>query len=416
LKEVRVVITGMGVVSPIGNSVSEFEENVMEGRNGVGLITRFDPKNLRTKFACEVKDFKPERYLTDSEIERSDNYGLFSLHAATEAIEDSGIDFSDFSPFDVGVIWGTGQGGVKTFEEEVRSFFEGDGVPRFSPYFIPKIVASFAPAMIAQKHGLMGANFATVSACASSNHAIMEAYHYIRSGRANAFVAGGAEAAITEGVIGGFGSMKALSTDNENYLEASRPFDRGRSGFVLGEGAGALVLENREMAKKRGARIYAELVGVGATADAYHMSSSHPEGTGAARAMEMALNDAAAIPEEVDYLNAHATSTPVGDLSELKAIAKVFGEAPRNLVVGATKSMTGHLLGGAGAVESVLSILAMKKNRIPPTINTKNPDPEIPKGLVISGNRGTEKEVKLVMSNTFGFGGHNTTIIFKRAD
>lgn len=406
----------MGVVSPIGNSVSEFTRNAMKGANGVGPITRFDPVNHRTKFACEVKDFDPEKYLDRNEIRRSDPYTRFSLHAAAQAVEDSGIDVSSVSPFDIGVIWGSGQGGIQTFEEEIRNYVTGDGTPRFSPFFIPKIIVNIAPGMIAMKHGFMGVNFATVSACASSNHAIMDAFHYIKMGKAKAIVAGGGEAAITEGVSGGFGSMKALSADNENYEKASRPFDESRNGFVMGEGAGALFLEEYEHAKKRGAHIYAEIGGVGATADAYHLSSSHPEGLGAARAMEMALEQAGVNTEEVDYLNAHATSTPVGDLSEIRAIVKVFGESPSNLVVGATKSMTGHLLGGAGAIESILSVAAIIEGHIPPTINTENIDPQIPNGIRISRKEGVVKEVKIALSNTFGFGGHNTSLLFKKPD
>ena len=412
-KDLKVVVTGMGAISALGSSVEENWINALAGKSGASPITRFDPINHRTKFACEVKNFEPEKYLDKAEIRRSDLYTQYSLYAATEAVYDSGLDLTEMSPYDIGVIWGSGQGGIQTFETQIGEYATGDGVPRFSPFFIPKIIVNIAPGMIAIKHGYMGVNFAAVSACASSNHAIIDAYHYLKAGKAKAFVAGGAEAAITPSICAGFGSMKALSIENENCQGASRPFDETRSGFVMGEGGAAFILEEYEHAKRRGAKIYAEVVGVGATCDAYHLSSSHPDGRGAARSMSMAMKEAELNEDQVDYLNAHATSTSVGDLSEAKAIDRVFGNKGKNLVVGATKSMTGHLFGGAGALEGVLSVMAIKHNQLPPTINTTKIDPQIPKSLRFMGNEVMEKKVNVAMSNTFGFGGHNSTVIFK---
>ena len=410
----RVVITGLGALTPIGNSVEEFWQNAMTVKSGAATITRFDPEKFRTRFACEVKDFDPSRYLDHKEIKRSDLFTQYALYAASEALEDSGLNLSELSPFDIGVIWGSGQGGMGTFEEEVKAYATNGLNPRFSPFFVPRLITNMASGMISMKFGLMGINYTTVSACATSNSAIMDAFNYIKLGKAKVFVTGGSEAPITEASIGGFSSMKAMSSRNESPETASRPFDTERDGFVMGEGAGALILEEYEHAVKRGANIYAEVVGAAMTADAYHMTATHPEGTGAAKAMELAIDEAGIRPEEIDYLNCHATSTPVGDLSELKAIEKVFGEKPVNLKISATKSMTGHLLGAAGAVEAILSVKAIQKSIIPPTINTENLDPEIPQSLQIIKDKSVNYPVNIAMSNTFGFGGHNSILIFRK--
>ncbi len=416
MRDVRVVITGLGAVTPLGNSAKDFWKGAIEGKNGVGLITKYDYEDLKTHFACEVKDFDPTKYLDRNEIKRSDLFTRYSLYSASEAVEDSGIDFESMNPYDSGVIWATGKGGVKSYDDEVKEYFLNGGPPRFSPFFVPKVIPNIASGMISMKFGLMGVNFTTVSACAASNHAIIEAYNNIILGKAKVIIAGGAEAGITIPVMAGFSSMRALSSDNENYEGASRPFDVNRNGFVMGEGGAALVLEEYEHAKARGAKIYAEVAGTGATADAYHLSSSHPEGLGAIRSMELALAEAGVNKNEVDYINAHATSTPVGDISEIRAIEKVFNGNYDGLVVGGSKSMTGHLIGGAGAVEGVLSAMAVHENIVPPTINTEELDPAIPEGLTIAGKEATEKKVNVTISNTFGFGGHNTSVLFKSID
>lgn len=414
MNNTRVVITGMGAATPLGNSVQEFWANALAGKSGAARITRFDPTNFKTQFACEVKGFDPERYLDRNEIKRSDLFTQFALYAAAQAWEDSGLDLDKMSPFDAGVIWGTGQGGMQTFEEEVKAYAASNGTPRFSPFFVPRLIANMASGMISMKFGLMGINYTAVSACATGNTSLMDAFNYIKWGKAKVFITGGSEAPITEASIGGFNAMKALSTHNENPQGASRPFDTERDGFIMGEGAGALVLEEYEHAKKRGATIYAEVVGASMTADAYHMTASHPEGLGSSMAMQLALKEAGISPEEVDYLNAHATSTPVGDLSEIKAVSKVFGEAPKNLKISSTKSMTGHLLGGAGAIEAILSVLAIRENTIPPTINTQTLDPAIPKTIPIITGEAIQAKVDVAMSNTFGFGGHNAIVVFRR--
>jgi 3-oxoacyl-[acyl-carrier-protein] synthase II len=414
MNKLRVVVTGMGAITPIGNSAKKLWENALKGESGVGPITRYDPSFHKTHFACEVKNFDPSKYLERNEIRRSDIYSQYSLHCAAEAMEDSGLDMEKISPYDVGVIWGTGKGGVTSYDAEVKDYFVNGGVPRFSPFFIPKMISNIAPALISTKFSLMGVNFVTASACASSNHAIIDAFNNILLGRAKAIICGGAETGITAPVMAGFEAMRALSNDNDSYKWASRPFDETRNGFVMGEGGAALILEELEHAKARGAKIYAEIVGVGSTADAYHMSSSHPEGLGAIRSMELALKEGGVEPEEVNYLNAHATSTSIGDLSEVAAISKVFDHKMKNLVVGATKSMTGHLVGGAGAVESVFSIKAIQEGIIPPTINTEKLDPLIPKELKIAGPKAEERNVKVALSNTFGFGGHNTSVLYRK--
>ncbi|GLB51679.1 3-oxoacyl-[acyl-carrier-protein] synthase 2 [Neptunitalea chrysea] len=409
----RVVVTGLGALTPIGNTISEFWENSIKGVSGAGTISYFNSERFKTQIACELKDFDPQMHLTRNEIKRGDLYTQYALHAATEALNDSGIDLEKIDPFDFGVIWGTGQGGMSTFEKEVENFVKQDYNPRFNPFFIPKILVNMASGMISMKFGLRGINYTPVSACATSNTAIMDAYNYIKFGKAKMFITGGSEAGITPASIGGFAALKAMSTRNDDPTKASRPFDKDRDGFVMGEGAGALVLEEYEHAKQRGAHIYAEIVGASMTADAYHMTSPHPEGLGANRCMVNTLNEAGVNPEDVDYLNVHATSTNLGDLAELNATAKTFKDA-ESLSISATKSMTGHLMGAAGAVEAILAIKAINNSIIPPTINVHELDENIPTGLSIVANTALEKEVNLAMSNAFGFGGHNSTVLFKK--
>ncbi|MEQ8220129.1 MAG: beta-ketoacyl-ACP synthase II [Arenibacter sp.] len=409
----RVVITGLGALTPIGNSVNEFWESATKGKTGASKITKFDPSLFKTTFASEIKDFTPENYLDRNEIKRSDPFTQYALYSVTEAFTDSGIDRESLSPFDIGVIWGCGQGGMQTFEDEVKNFTKGGMNPRFNPFFIPKMLVNMASGMIAMKFGLMGINYTAVSACASSNSAIMDAFNYIRLDKAKVMVTGGSEAPITEASIGGFGSMKALSKQNDDPPHASRPFDVDRDGFVMGEGAGALILEEYEHATKRGAKIYAEIVGAAMTDDAYHISATHPEGIGAIKAMQLAMEEAQLNPDQINYLNAHATSTPVGDISEMKAVVKTFNNKFNNLKISATKSMTGHLMGAAGAIEAILAIKAIQNNIIPPTINTINIDPEIPSSLPIVLGDAIDGKINVAMSNTFGFGGHNGTVIFK---
>lgn len=408
----RVVVTGMGTVNPLGKTVSEFWENSLAGKSGARLITRFNATNFKTQIACEIDGFDPGKYLTHAEIKRSDLFTQYALYAAAQALEDSGLEVQKMDPFDIGVIWGTGQGGMGTFEEEVKNYVQTDFLPKFNPFFVPKLIANMASGMISIKFGLQGINYTTVSACATSNTALMDAFNYIRLGKAKVFVSGGSEAPITEASIAGFNAMKAMSTNNEHPTEASRPFDSARDGFVMGEGAGALILEEYEHAKQRGAKMYAELVGASMTADAYHMTATHPEGLGAIKAMKLAMEEAQVNPDQIDYLNAHATSTSVGDLSEIAAIQSVFGENG-SLSISATKSMTGHLLGAAGAVEAILSIKSINEKLIPPTINLQHLDPAIPEKLNVVRNQAVEKNVKTAMSNTFGFGGHNGIVIFK---
>ncbi len=410
----RVVITGLGALTPIGNSVDEFWENAISGKSGAASISRFDASRFKTTFAAELKGFNPENHLDRNEIKRSDPFTQYALCSAKEAMEDSGLELENLSPFDIGVVWGSGQGGMKTFEEEVLNYGEGGRNPRFNPFFVPKMLVNMASGMIAMKFGLMGINYTAVSACASSNSAIMDAFNYIRLNKAKVMVTGGSEAPITEASIGGFSAMKALSTRNDDPQGASRPFDAERDGFVMGEGAGALILEEYEHAKKRGATIYAEIAGAGMTDDAYHISATHPEGIGAIKAMQLAMAEAKVRPEEINYLNAHATSTPVGDLSEIKAVAKTFNNRFENLKISATKSMTGHLMGAAGAIEAILAIKAIQNNIIPPTINTTALDPEIPKAMSIVLKDALEGKVAVAMSNTFGFGGHNATTVFRK--
>ncbi len=409
----RVVVTGMGAITPLGNDTATFWAQLIAGGSGAGPITKFDASQFKTKFACEVKNFDPSQELDRGEIKRMDMFTQYALIAAGQAIRQAGLDFAAMDPFDTGVIWGTGQGGMLTFEEQVREYAATAPHPRFSPFFVPKLIANMASGMISIKYGLMGINYTTVSACATSNTAIMDALNYIRLGKAKVMITGGSEAPITEASVGGFNSMKALSTRNDDPATASRPFDATRDGFVMGEGAGALVLEEYEHARKRGATIYAELAGAAMTADAYHMTATHPEGLGALKAMQLALEDAGINKEEVDYLNAHATSTPVGDLSEINAITRMFGDKPAHLTISATKSMTGHLLGAAGAIEAIACIMSIRQSLIPPTINTKELDPQIPPGLNILLGETREQKVSIAMSNTFGFGGHNGIVVFR---
>ncbi len=408
----RVVITGMGAITPLGNDVETFWKNILKGESGADKITHFNPEKFKVQFAAEVKNFTPEKYLDRNEIKRSDLFTQYAIYAAAQAMEDSNLDLENIDPFDIGVIWGTGQGGMETFENEVTDYVSGDGTPRFSPFFVPKLIANMASGMISMKYGLRGINYTTVSACATANTAFMDAFNYIRWGKAKVIVSGGSEAPITPASLGGFSSMKAMSTRNDNPKIASRPYDVERDGFIMGEGAGALILEEYEHAKARGAKIYAELIGAAMTADAYHMTAPHPDGIGAAKSMELALEDADITYEQVDYLNPHATSTPLGDLAELNAINKVFKGSP-NLDISATKSMTGHLLGAAGAVEAIICIKAIQENIIPATINVSKLDENIPEGInIITKNK--EKPNHIAMSNAFGFGGHNSTVIFRK--
>jgi len=410
----RVVVTGLGTLSPIGNNVDDFWENLTNGVSGAARIKHFDPSDFRTHFACELKDFDTKEHLDHNTIRRTDPYSQYALVATDQAVKDAGLDFDRMDPFDTGVIWGSGQGGMYTFEEQVRNYADNDYTPRFNPFFVPKLIINMAPGLISIEYGLMGINYATVSACATSNTAIMDALNYIRWGKAKVMITGGSEAGITEASFGGFSAMRAMSKNNDDPKHASRPFDKGRDGFVMGEGAATLVLEEYEHAKARGAHIYGEVTGAAMTADAHHMTATHPDGKGATAAMKQALNDSELNADEVDYLNAHATSTPLGDISEMKATVNVFGENPDHLSIGATKSMTGHLLGAAGAIEAVASLKAINDNTIPPTINTKEIDDEIPSSLDIVLEEAREKEVNVVMSNTFGFGGHNGIVVFKQ--
>jgi 3-oxoacyl-[acyl-carrier-protein] synthase II len=410
----KVVVTGIGAVTPLGNDPIAFWKNLIAGNSGAGPITHFDPKHFKTRFACELKNFDPAPLLDRNEIKRTDLFTQYALIAADQALKDSGLDISAMDPFDIGVIWGSGQGGMETFQQQVEEYAGGDGTPRFSPFFVPKLIANMASGMISIKYGLMGINYTTVSACSTSNTAFMDALTYIRAGKAKVIVAGGSEAPVTAASIGGFNSMKALSTRNEDPQGASRPFSVDRDGFVMGEGAGGLILEEYEHARARGARIYAELAGAAMTADAYHMTATHPEGAGALRAMQDALKDAGINPGEVDYLNVHATSTPVGDISEIQAVNRLFGPDAERLIISATKSMTGHLLGAAGAIEAIACLYSIRDGVVPPTINTRELDPAVPTGLNILLGEARDWPVKVAMSNTFGFGGHNGIVVFRK--
>jgi len=410
----RVVITGLGALTPLGNNVPDFWNALANGVSGSNLITRFDTTKFKTHFACEVKNFDPKEHFDRKELRKLDLFCQFALVATDEAIKDAGIDQASIDPNRVGVIYGSGIGGLQTFYEEIKSFVEGDGTPRFSPFFIPKIISDMAAGHISIKYGFRGPNFATVSACSTAANAIIDAYNYIRLGKAELFVTGGAEAPINKIGIGGFNAIMAISTNNDEYKTASRPFDKTRDGFVIGEGAGTLILEELEHAKARGAKIYAELAGAGLSADAYHLTAPHPEGLGAALVMKEALNDANMTPKDIDYINVHGTATPRGDIAEIQAIRKLFGEHAYKINISSTKSMTGHLLGAAGAAEAIASIMTIQKGIIPPTINHFVDDPEIDPKLNLTFKKAEKKEVKVALSNTFGFGGHNASIILKK--
>jgi len=410
----RVVVTGLGAITPIGNNVTDFWNNLIEGKSGAAPITHFGATKFKTRFACEIKGFDFNNYFDKPELRKMDKFTQYAMIATDEAIKDSLLDLEKIDKRKVGVIWGSGNGGFQTFQEQVMEFAKGDGTPRFNPFFIPKVIADIASGWISIKYGFMGLNYTTISACATSTTAIIDAFNYIRWGKANIIITGGSEAAINEAGIGGFSAAKALSTNNDNALTASRPFDKDRDGFVMGEGAGALILEEYEHAIKRGAKIYAEVAGGGMSADAYHLTGTHPEGEGALLGMQEALEDANLKPSDIDYLNVHATSTPLGDLSETKAVVRLFGSNPTHLNISATKSATGHLLGAAGAVEAIASILAVKNDIIPPTINTQNVADEIPSSLNLTLGKKVNKKVNAAMSNTFGFGGHNATAVFKK--
>ncbi|MFT4790505.1 MAG: 3-oxoacyl-[acyl-carrier-protein] synthase II [Arcticibacterium sp.] len=410
----RVVVTGMGALTPIGNNIVSYWESLKTGKSGAGPITHFDNTHFKTKFACELKGYNPEDFFDRKEARKLDKFAQYAMVAADEAIADAGLHEAVLDKFRVGVIWGAGIGGLETFQNEVLNYAAGDGSPRFNPFFIPKMIADIAPGNISIKHGFMGPNYATVSACASSSNALIDALNYIRLGHCDVIVSGGSEAAVTIAGMGGFNAMHALSTRNESPESASRPFDANRDGFVLGEGAGALILEEYEHALARGVHIYCEVVGGGMTSDAYHMTAPHPEGIGVVRVMQNCLKDAGMTPDQVDTINTHGTSTPLGDVAELKAISKVFGIHAPLININSTKSMTGHLLGAAGAIEAIASILAMKYSLVPPTINHTEADPNIDPTLNLTLNKAQPREVRVAMSNTFGFGGHNACVLFKK--
>jgi 3-oxoacyl-[acyl-carrier-protein] synthase II len=412
----RVVVTGLGALTPLGNNLHEYWEGLKNGVSGSTMITRFNTEKFKTKFACELKGYDSKQFFDRKEANKLDLYAQYALVATDEAIKDSGLNLDKIDKERVGVIWASGIGGIETFYMAIKEYVLGDGTPRFSPFFIPKMIGDIAAGAISIKYGFMGPNFATVSACASSTNAIIDAINYIRWGKADIFVTGGSEASINEPGIGGFNALQALSTNNAEYTTASRPFDQTRDGFVLGEGAGALIVEEYEHAKARGAKIYAELVGTGLTADAYHVTAPHPEGLGARNVMKIAVADANLKPEDVDYINVHGTSTPLGDVSETKAILSVFGEHAYKLNISSTKSMTGHLLGAAGAIEAIAAIMAVVHDIVPPTINFKVPDPEIDQNLNLTLNKAQNRKVNIALSNTFGFGGHNASVVIKKAE
>lgn len=410
----RVVVTGLGALTPIGNSVQEYWNALINGESGAAPITYYDTEKHKTKFACEVKNFNIEDYMDRKESRRLDKFAQYAVAASDEAIKDAGISSENVDKYRVGVIWGAGIGGLQTFQDEVMYYAKGDGTPKFNPFFIPKMIADIAPAHISMRNGYMGPNYTTVSACASSANALIDAFNYIRLGMCDVIVSGGSEAAVTISGMGGFNSMHALSTLNDTPKTASRPFDATRDGFVLGEGAGALVLEEYEHAKARGAKIYCEVGGGGMSSDAYHLTAPHPEGIGVIAVMKNTLRDAGMTPDQVDHINTHGTSTPLGDVAELKAISAVFGEHAKDININSTKSMTGHLLGAAGAIEAIASILAIKNGIVPPTINHKVVDPNIDPSLNLTLNKAQHREVNVAMSNTFGFGGHNACVLFKK--
>lgn len=410
----RVVVTGLGAVTPLGNNINDYWTNLVNGKSGAAPITRFDAAKFKTRFACEVKGFNVEEYFDKKEGRKVDTYTHYGIAAATQAVLDAGIDKEGIDRNEIGVIWGSGIGGLDTFQTETFAFAKGDGTPRFNPFFIPKMIADICSGHISMRFGLRGPNFTTVSACASSTNALIDAFTYIRLGKATAIVTGGSEAAINESGIGGFNACQAMSTRNDSPETASRPYDQERDGFVLGEGGGALVLEELEHALARGAKIYAEVIGGGMSGDAYHITAPHPDGLGATLVMQRALKDAGIGPEVVDYINTHGTSTPLGDLAELKAIINVFGPQAYKMNISSTKSMTGHLLGAAGAIEAIATVLTVKNDIVPPTINNITPDPELDPQLNLTFNKAQRRTVNVALSNTFGFGGHNAAVIVKK--
>jgi 3-oxoacyl-[acyl-carrier-protein] synthase II len=412
----RVVVTGLGALTPIGNNVEEYWNGLVNGVSGAAPITYFDATKFKTRFACEIKNFDVRQYIDRKEARKMDRFTQYAMVSTDEAVKDANLDLENIDKDRVGVIWGAGIGGLETFQNEVLSYGKGDGTPRFNPFFIPKMIADIAPGQISIKYGFRGPNFATVSACASSSNALIDALNYIRLGYADVMVSGGSEAAVTIAGMGGFNALQALSTRNDDPATASRPFDKNRDGFVLGEGSGTLILEEYEHAKARGAKIYAELLGGGLSADAHHITAPHPEGKGAKSVMLNCLKDAGLKPEDVDAINMHGTATPLGDIAEAKAIKEVFGNHAYNLNINSTKSMTGHLLGAAGAVEAIASILAIKNGIVPPTINHFTDDEEIDSKLNFTFNKAQKRDVNVALSNTFGFGGHNACVLFKKVD
>ncbi len=412
----RVVITGVGALTPIGNTREEYWDGLRNGKSGAAPITKFDASKFKTKFACEVKGFDVANFIDRKEARKMDPFAQYAMVAADEAIKDANLPLSELDPDRVGVIWGSGIGGLLTFQEEVKSFAAGDGTPRFNPFFIPKMIADLSAGHISIKYGFRGPNFTTVSACASSTNSVYDAFTYIRLGKSDVMVSGGSEMAVCEAGIGGFNAMKALSERNDSPETASRPYDKDRDGFVLGEGAGGLILEEYEHAKKRGAKIYAEILGGGMSADAYHITAPHPEGAGIVKVMQHALEEAGLKPSDVDYINTHGTSTPLGDLGEIMAIQKVFGEHAYKLNISSTKSMTGHLLGAAGAIETIACLLAIQEGIVPPTINHFVDDDGLDPKLNLTFNKAQKRDVKVALSNTFGFGGHNFSIILGKAE
>ena len=414
MKPRRVVITGLGALTPIGNTLPDYWEGLLSGVSGAAPITHFDASKFKTKFACELKGFDPLNFMDRKEVRKCDRFAQYALVAADEAIQDAGLDFDKEDKDRIGVIWGAGIGGLETFQNEVLNFGNGDGSPRFNPFFIPKMISDIAPGLISMKHGLRGPNFATVSACASSSNAMIDSLNYIRMGFADIIVSGGSEAAVTIAGIGGFNAMHALSTRNDDPKTASRPFDKDRDGFVLGEGAGALILEEYGHAISRGAKIYAELAGGGLSADAHHMTAPHPEGAGAKKVMVNCLKDADVNPEDVDTINMHGTSTPLGDIAETNAVKAVFKDHTYNININSTKSMTGHLLGAAGAIEAIASIMAIKNDIVPPTINHQTADDQLDPKINFTLGQAQKRTVNVALSNTFGFGGHNACVIFKK--
>lgn len=410
----RVVVTGLGALTPIGNSIPQYWEGLINGVSGAGRITRFDASKFKTQFACEIKNYDPLAHFDRKEVRKFDPYAQYGMISAEEAVADSGLDLTTTDLERVGVIWASGIGGLVTFQDEVGDYAKGDGTPRFNPFFIPKMIADITAGHISIKYGFKGPNFATVSACASSANAIIDAFNYIKWGKAEVFVCGGSEAAVNAAGVGGFNAMHAISTRNDDPATGSRPFDKDRDGFVIGEGAGALILEELEHAKARGAKIYAEVIGSGLTADAYHMTGPHPEGDGARRAMKLAIEEGGLTTQDIEHINTHGTSTPLGDVAEVKAIVALFGDHAPKININSTKSMTGHLLGAAGAIESIATILALKNSIIPPTINHFTDDPDINNTLNFTFGKAQKRDMQYALSNTFGFGGHNASILFKK--